>query len=114
MSRALPIWNKMGFQNRSGKISLLHINDTDYGYGTDPDSMDVDVIIALDTQPNMAFGFKMRDNDNEIVSQGMLQLLIAAYRNNWTVNVSYWEFWYKGDSGNKKRNNVIHRIWVQK
>jgi len=113
-NRPVPDWKYKGFMTISGKVTLLHINDINYTYGPKDDNLDADVIVTLDSVPDMAFGFKLRQNDHKWVAQGMLQLLMEAYRNNWVVNISYHEYWYKNDPNKKRKNNNIERIWVKK
>ena len=99
--------------NTSGKISLLRVHDVGSGYGPSSDELDAEVIIQLSNQPDKAFGFELRDNDNRLVNQGMLQLLIEAYRNNWDVGIAFWEYSKLGYS-DKKKNCPILRVWLKK
>ena len=93
--------------NASGKITLLRVHDVGTGYGPTADFIDVEAVIQLDTKPGSAFGFQLR-NDNERVSrEAMLNLLRDAFRNNWTVSIDY-------NIDPNKKNGVIIRAWVQK
>ena len=93
--------------NASGKITLLRVHDVGTGYGPTSDFIDVEAVIQLDTKPGSAFGFQLR-NDNERVSrEAMLNLLRDAFRNNWTVSIDY-------NIDPNKKNGIIIRAWVQK
>ena len=93
--------------NASGQLTLLRVHDVGTQYGPPKDRIDVEVVIRLNTRPGQAFGFKLRNDTNALVHQGMLDLLRDAYVNNWTVNIDYLI-----DPG--KKNGVIIRTWLQK
>jgi hypothetical protein len=63
--------------------------------------------LKLDTQPNRAMGFQLRNDSKRPARQGMLDLLRDAFNNNWTVSVDY-----NLDSG--KNNGVVIRIALLK
>lgn len=91
----------------SGKVTLLRVHDVGTKYGPPGDQIDVEVIFHLDSQPGKAFGFKLRDDTNRPVRQGMLDLLRDAFRHNWTVTTDF-----QIDDG--KKNGVVLRLWVKK
>jgi hypothetical protein len=73
----------------SGKLTYLRVHDVGTGYGGPSDFLDGEVVIKLDSEPDKAFGFQLRNDDNRAVRQGMLDLLRDAFNNNWTVIVDY-------------------------
>lgn len=92
--------------NQSGKVVFLRLQ-ADGGYGPSSDFIDGELVIKLDSQPKMAFGMKLRNNNEIAIREGMLLLLKEAYKNNWDVNIDYWI-----DPG--KNNGEIYRLWVYK
>jgi hypothetical protein len=62
-----------------GIVSLLRVHNKGTKYGPPHDKIDAEVIVHLDTQPEKAFGFKLRRDANEPVASGMLDLLRDAF-----------------------------------
>ncbi len=106
-------WVNPQIINTSGKISLLRVHDVGSKYGPQSDELDAEVVVQLSNQQDRAFGFELRDDDNGLVHQGMLQLLIEAYRNNWDVGIAFWEYSKLGYP-DKKKNCPIFRVWLKK
>jgi len=73
----------------TGKISLLQLHDVNACFGTASESPDVDVVIALNSQPGRVFGFQLRADESEGEHRGMLDLLRSAFRGNRTVHIDY-------------------------
>ncbi|MDJ0800167.1 MAG: hypothetical protein QNJ51_25735 [Calothrix sp. MO_167.B12] len=63
--------------------------------------------IRLNTQPRKAFGFKLRQDSNALVHQGMLDVLRDAFFRNTNVTIDY-------DIESGKKNGRIIRVWVSK
>ena len=93
--------------NARGKITMLRTHDVGTKYGPSSDQIDVEAVIHLDTKPGMAFGFQLRNDNQRITREGMLDLLRDAFRNNWTVSIDY-------NITPPKKNGVIIRVWVEK
>ncbi|MBI1731075.1 hypothetical protein HYR53_10750 [Candidatus Acetothermia bacterium] len=75
-------------QNATGKVIYLRTNDIGVGYGPSTDFLDAEVIFALDaTGPNVAYGFKLRNDSNGSADKAAFDLLRDAFTNNWTVQV---------------------------
>jgi hypothetical protein len=83
----------------TGKLTLLRVHDVGTGYGSP--TMDIEVVIRLDTVPDRAFGFQLRDDANKFVRQGMLDLLRDAFDNNWTVTIN-------------ENSGIVFRVWLTK
>ena len=73
----------------TGKVSFLRVHDMGTGFGTLSDTLDVDVVIGLDSHPGKAFGFRLRTGEGEDDHRGMLDLLRSAFRENKTVRIDY-------------------------
>ena len=85
----------------SGKLTMLRVNDVGTGYGPPTNWLDVEVVIRLNSDPNGAWGFQLRDDNNRLVHQGMLDLLRDAFANDWIVYID-------------EENGIIFRVWVVK
>jgi hypothetical protein len=72
-----------------GKLTFLRVHDVGTGFGPPQDFIDSEVVIRLDTVPDRAMGFQLREDENRSARQGMLNLLRDAFNNNWTVTVDY-------------------------
>ena len=106
-------WVNPQIINATGKISFLRVHRKGSQYGPPQDQLDADVIVRLNNQPDRAFGFQLRDDENGPVHQGMLQLLIEAFKNNWDISIAFWEYSKLGYS-DKKKNCPILRVWVNR
>jgi len=91
----------------SGKLTMLRVNNVGTKYGPSSDSINVEVVIQLNTKRGMAFGFQLRNDTNRPAREGMLNLLRDAFNHNWTVNIDY-------QITPGKKNGVILRIWLTK
>jgi hypothetical protein len=89
----------------SGKLNVLRVHDVGTRYGPPTDQINVEVVITLKNKPGYAFGFQLRNDQNQPVRQGMLDLLRDAFNNNWTVTIDY-------EIANGKKNGVIRRTWL--
>jgi photosystem II stability/assembly factor-like uncharacterized protein len=76
-------------QAAEGAITLLRVHDPGTGYGPPDDFLDVEVIVWLDTQPEKAFGFQLRDGPDRPVAEGMLALLRDCFNQDRTVRLEF-------------------------
>jgi len=97
----------MPLLNSSGKLTFLRAHDVGTGWGPSADFIDVEVVAKLDSLPNQAFGFQLRNDGERVTRQGMLNLLRDAFKNNWTVSIDY-----NIDPG--KTNGTIIRVALLK
>jgi hypothetical protein len=97
----------MALLESSGKLTFLRVHDVGTRFGPPADSIDVEVVIKLDSKPNNAFGFQLRNDGNRPARAGMLDLLRDAFNHNWVVIVDY-----NLDAG--KTNGVIIRTALKK
>ena len=104
-------------QNASEKITYLRVDNLDSHYGPQNDRIDAEVIIKLNIHPDRAFGFQLRPDDYCPSYQGMLQLLLAAYKNDWNVGIAYWRLWkFTSPEGwdTTRKNHRLFRVWLEK
>jgi hypothetical protein len=97
----------MALLESSGRLTFLRVHDVGTGFGPPTDFIDVEVVIKLDTKPNNAFGFQLRNDNNRPPRAGMLDLLRDAFNHNWVVVIDY-----NLDAG--KSNGVIIRTALTK
>ena len=96
-----------GLYNASGFITLLRVHDVGTGFGGSSDFLDGEVVIRLDSQPGMAFGFQLRNDDDRPAREGMLAVLRDAFNHDWIVNIDFWLV-------PGKTNGRIIRVWLTK
>lgn len=94
-------------KNAVGKVSFLRVHALKSGYGPPSNYLDGEVVIKLNSTPNMSFGFQLRDDDQLPVGRAMLDLIRDAFKNDWNIHIDYWI-----DAG--KTVGIIHRIWITK
>lgn len=92
---------------RAGKLTFLRVHDVGTGWGPPSDFIDVEVVVRLNSAPSQAYGFQLRDDENRVARQAMLDLLRDAFVNNITVRIDY-----DIDPGNN--NGIIFRVALEK
>ena len=97
----------MALLQSRGKLTFLRVHDLGTGWGPPADQIDVEVVLKLDTVPERAMGFQMRENRYLPARKGMLDLLRDAFHNESTVIVDY-----ELDEG--RNNGLAIRIALQK
>jgi hypothetical protein len=93
--------------NARGKLTMLRVHDVGTGFGPPTDFIDVEVVIALDSQPGKFFGFQLRNDAKLPARQGMLDLLRDAFERDLIVNIDF--FQRPG-----KTTNILFRTWLTK
>lgn len=73
----------------TGKVTFLRVHDVGTGWGPSSDFIDVEVVCKLDSMPNNAFGFQLRNDNNRPARAGMLDLLRDAFIHNRTATLDY-------------------------
>jgi hypothetical protein len=96
----------MAMKQKKGKVTLLRVHEVGSGYGPQNDFLDVEVIIWLDSTSGSAYGFQLRQGDHLPAREGMFQLLLTAFRNQWQVVMDV-------DEKPGRKNHRIVRVWVQ-
>jgi hypothetical protein len=87
----------------TGRITFLRVHDLGSGFGPPSDFLDVEAVIKLDTRPDDAFGFQLRDDEQRPAREGMLDLLRDAFFHDHSVMIDY--FLVPG-----RHNGVILRV----
>jgi len=72
-----------------GHITLLRVHDVGTGYGPPYDQLDADVIVWLDSEPDKAFGFQLRDGAEKPAAKGKLKLLRDCFNSDRRVRLEY-------------------------
>jgi photosystem II stability/assembly factor-like uncharacterized protein len=72
-----------------GKLTFLRVHDVGTGFGPPTDFIDVEVVIALDSQPGKFFGFQLRADGNRDAHRDMLNLLRDAFKRERRVRIDY-------------------------
>jgi hypothetical protein len=76
-------------QAAEGRITLLRVHDPGTGYGPPDDFLDAEVIVWLDTQPEKAFGFQLREASDRTVAEGMLELARDCFNRDRPVRLEF-------------------------
>jgi hypothetical protein len=88
---------------RTGLITFLRAHDLGTGFGPPTDFLDVEAVIKLNTAPDEAYGFALRNDRFRPSRQAMFDLLREAYFSNRAVTIDY--FIIPG-----RHNGVIFRV----
>ena len=86
-----PEWDyPMGsLQAARGRVTLLRVHDLETGYGPPDDVLDAEVIVWLDTEPEKAFGFRLREDDTRPAAEGKLAVLRDAFERGVPVQLDF-------------------------
>jgi hypothetical protein len=76
-------------QGAQGRITLLRVHELGTGYGPPTDHIDAEVIVWLDTEPEKAFGFRLRDDEHRRAAQGMLAVLRDVFNRDRPVRIDF-------------------------
>lgn len=68
---------------------MLRVHDLGTAYGPPEDRIDAEVVISLDTEPDKAFGFQLRDDANRPAAEGMLRLLRDSFNRGRRVRIDF-------------------------
>jgi hypothetical protein len=73
-----------------GKITYIRVSPHG-GYGAPQDHLNTQVVIKLDTKPDMAFGFELTAGSPDLPTNlAMLSILRDAYIHKFTISIGYW------------------------
>ena len=93
----------------TGELIFLRVHDVGSKFGPPSDQIDVEVVIKIDSLPDRAMGFQLRNDGNRAARQGMLDLLRDAFVGDFTVTIDY-----SIDLDAGKKNGVILRTALVK
>jgi hypothetical protein len=96
----------MAIITHRGKLTLLRVHDVGTGFGPPSDFLDGEVVVKLDSRPDLAFGFQLREDGNRAVRTGMLGLLRDAYTHKFTVSMDV-------DLADGRQQGRIFRVWLE-
>lgn len=86
-----PDWDypMSSLQVASGLITLLRVHDLQTGFGPPDDQLDAEIIVFLDTEPEKAFGLKLRADADLADARAQLDLLRDAFNQNRRVRLEF-------------------------
>jgi hypothetical protein len=86
-----PDWDypMNSLQAAVGNITLLRAHDEGTGFGPPDDFLDAEVVVLLDSEPEKAFGFKLRTDADQPDAIGKLHALRDAFNNNRRVRIEF-------------------------
>ncbi len=96
----------------TGNIDFLRVHDVGTKFGGGIQEIDVEAVIMLNTVPGRAFGFTLRNDDNRVAHQGMLDLLRDAFDHNFAITID--SRIEDADFNKGKRNGRIIRAALRK
>jgi hypothetical protein len=91
----------------TGALTFLRVNRVGGKFGPPNDQIDAEVVAKLDTEPDRAMGFQLRDDTDRASHQGMLDLLRDAFNNGGKVTIDY-------DLPTGKKNGMAIRVALRK
>lgn len=97
----------MALLNFSGRLTLLRVHDVGTKFGPPSDQIDAEVVFKLNSQPDKAFGFKLRNDTNGPAHRGMLDLLRSGFEHNFLVSTD-------ANVPTGKKNGMSIRVWLSK
>lgn len=93
-------------QEATGLITFLRANDLGTAYGPSGDRIDVEAVVKLDSTPDQAYGFQLRNDQFRPSRQAMFDLLREAHFQGRAVTLHYL-------LSPGKRNGTLTRVAVR-
>ncbi len=94
----------MTLRGAKGQIRFLRVNDLGHVYGPANDAIHTEVVVGLDTAPDLAVGMELRDGDPNLPSRlAMLSILRDAYLHKHTVGIAF-------NIADGKKNGILRRV----
>ena len=91
-----------------GFVTFLRVNDLGQGFGGGQSNfIPVEVVFRLDSKPDKAFGFQLRDDEWLPARRGMLALLRDAMIHRLEVTTDYSQ-----PAGPPDQNGIAIRVWI--
>ncbi|MGZ8566951.1 MAG: hypothetical protein ACXWXS_07860 [Actinomycetota bacterium] len=92
----------------AGFVTFLRVNDLGAGFGGGASNpIPVEVVFRLDSKPDNAFGFQLRDDEWLPARQGMLAILRDAMIHGLEVTTDYEQRVSPPD-----QNGIAIRVWI--
>jgi hypothetical protein len=91
-----------------GFVTFLRVNDLGQGFGGGQSNfIPVEVVFRLDSKPDKAFGFQLRDDEWLPARHGMLALLRDAMTHRLEVTTDYSQ-----PASPPDQNGIAIRVWI--
>jgi hypothetical protein len=90
-----------------GPLNFLRVHDVGSGFGAPGDVLNAEVIFSVATEPNRFFGFQLRNDQNALAHQAMLEVLRDAFFNDVPVA-------FDADVAPGKTNSRVIRVWLSR
>ena len=86
-----PDWEVVpgGIAATQGRVRFLRVHDVGTGFGPPGDSLDVEIVMQLDTEPGRSFGATLRADASGPAHKGMLELLRDSFNNDRPVRIEF-------------------------
>jgi len=75
--------------NLTGRIILLRVNEVGDRFGTPSDDISAEVIVQLDSRPDLAFGLQLRRDTNLLERRAAFNSLKTAFKQDMTIAIDY-------------------------
>lgn len=72
-----------------GKVTFLRLHDMNTGFGPPADPTPGELIISLDSEPNVWFGLALRAGVSEAMAKGSLDLVRDSFMNDSVIAIEY-------------------------
>jgi hypothetical protein len=86
-----PDWEVLpgGIAATQGRVRFLRVHDVGTGFGPPGDSLDVELVVQLDSEPGRSFGARLRADATGRARTGMLDLLRDAFNTDRPVRIEF-------------------------
>lgn len=91
----------------TGRVVFLRAHEVGTGFGPPADQIDVEVVVRLDTVPDRALGFRLRNDANRHAHRAMFDLLRDAFEHGFSTTIDYH---LDVDAG--ENNGLAIRAWL--
>jgi photosystem II stability/assembly factor-like uncharacterized protein len=75
--------------NLTGRIILLRVNEVGDRFGTPSDDISAEVIVQLDSRPDLAFGLQLRRDTNLLERRAAFNSLKTAFKQDMSIAIDY-------------------------
>jgi hypothetical protein len=90
-----------------GRLNFLRVHEVGTGFGSRRDFLNAEVIFSVETEPNQFFGFQLRNDENALAHQAMLEVLRDAFFNDVPVA-------FDADVRSGITNSPVIRVWLSR
>jgi hypothetical protein len=90
-----------------GSLNFLRVHEVGSGFGPPSDTLNAEVIFSIAQVPDQFFGFQLRNDQNSLAHQAMLDVLRDAFLNQ--IRVAF-----DADVTRGKTNSPVIRVWLSR